>query len=162
VSSGPAHLRPAAAEDVERLATIWHSGWRDGHLGYVPDELHAYRRPADFLARARDLVGDAVVATGSSGAVVGFVLVRGDEVEQVYVDAQARGSGVADALLEHAEREVAERFERAWLAVVEGNARARRFYERRGWSNGGSFDYEADAGEGTMTVRALRYEKPVR
>jgi hypothetical protein len=29
-------LRPASAEDVEAVATIWYDGWRDDHLGHVP------------------------------------------------------------------------------------------------------------------------------
>ncbi len=51
----------------------------------------------------------------------------------------------------------------AWLAVVPGNARARRFYERQGWSDEGPFDYPARLDDGgTIPVRCLRYTKPLR
>jgi len=155
-------LRPAEPADGEAVAAIWQEGWRDGHLGHVPEELHAHRGPEHFSRRARELVDHTVVATDGPGAVVGFVVVIDDEVEQLYVHARARGSGVADALLGHAEREIAERFHTAWLAVAEGNARARRFYERRGWRNAGPMAYEAAAGGGTFTVPTLRYEADVR
>jgi hypothetical protein len=45
----------------------------------------------------------------------------------------------------------------AWLAVVPGNARARRFYERSGWADDGGFDYVA----GEITVPCRRYVKRV-
>ena len=92
------------------------------------------------------------------GVVGGFVMVAGDEVEQVFVDASFRGGGVADALLAEAERLVAAGGHTvAWLAVVPGNARARRFYERSGWADDGGFDYVADA----ITVPCRRYVKQV-
>jgi ribosomal protein S18 acetylase RimI-like enzyme len=154
-------LRPATDADVEDICRIWHDGWRDGHLGNVPDGLLAHRRPDDFRALVPPRISLTTVAV-HDGVVVGFVTVHRDEVEQVYVDAGARGSGVADALLANAESIVGQRFDRAWLAVVAGNARARRFYERRGWTNGGEFDTQAPMpGGGTIAVPALRYEKRV-
>ena len=98
----------------------------------------------------------------TDGRVVGFVTVHDDEVEQVYVDASARGSGAAATLLDRGEEIVGATHDRAWLAVVAGNVRARRFYERRGWVDAGPFDYSAETDEGTFTVPALRYEKTLR
>ena len=58
------------------------------------------------------------------GVVAGFVMVAGDEVEQVYVDRAFRGTGLAEVLLDEAERQVADAGHRsAWLPVVVGNAR---------------------------------------
>jgi hypothetical protein len=47
----------------------------------------------------------------------------------------------------------------AWLAVVPGNARARRFYERRGWADAGPFDYAAEGERGPIPVPSHRYVK---
>jgi ribosomal protein S18 acetylase RimI-like enzyme len=69
---------------------------------------------------------------------------------------------VAAALLRHAEEEIAARFDTAWLAVAEGNARARRFYERSGWHDTGGFDYMAEIEGGRLPVPSRRYEKAVR
>jgi GNAT superfamily N-acetyltransferase len=150
-------LRPATPDDAPTVATIWESGWRDGHLGNVPDELVAIRTPGSFGTRAAQRVADTTVAT-VDGEVAGFVMVVGDEVEQVYVDGRHRGSGIAGTLLAEAERLVATAgHRRAWLAVVPGNARARRFYERQGWADEGPFDYPA-AG---VAVPCHRYVKPV-
>jgi ribosomal protein S18 acetylase RimI-like enzyme len=152
-------LRPATDADAPAIAAIWHLGWRDGHLGNVPDELLAARTPESFAARAAQRTGDTTVAE-IGGAVAGFVMVVDDEVEQVYVAAEHRGSGVAGALLAEAERQVrAAGHERAWLAVVAGNARARRFYERSGWTDDGAFDYLAAGG---IAVPSHRYIKTLR
>ena len=89
-------------------------------------------------------------------------MVAGDEVEQVYVSEAHRGSGTAALLLAEAERQVAAAgFRQAWLAVVPGNARARRFYERQGWYDAGDLEYPAAAGTGTVLVRCRRYAKAV-
>lgn len=152
-------LRPAHPEDAPAVAAIWRSGWRDGHLGHVPDELVAARTDASFDARAGERTGDTAVAV-VGGTVAGFVMVVGDEVEQVYVAAEHRGTAVAAALLAEAERLVrAAGHERAWLAVVGGNTRARRFYERNGWVDEGPFDHAAEGPHGAIRVPAHRYVK---
>jgi GNAT superfamily N-acetyltransferase len=154
-------LRPASSDDSEAVADIWWQGWRDGHLGHVPDELVAVRTPESFASRAAQRVADTVVAVVDD-AVAGFVMVIGDEVEQVYVAARHRGSGVAAILLTEAERLVRENdHDRAWLAVVAGNVRARRFYRRHGWADEGSFDYQAAGPAGPITVPSHRYVKRV-
>ncbi len=152
-------LRPARDDDAGAVATIWTAGWRDGHLGNVPDVMVELRTPESFRTRAADRVADTTVAE-VDGVVAGFVMVGGDEVEQVYVDAAFRGGGVAGVLLTEAERLVrAGGHAVAWLAVVPGNARARRFYERSGWTDGGGFDYQAVHAGGTTPVPCRRYEK---
>jgi GNAT superfamily N-acetyltransferase len=154
-------LRPATPADAPAVAAIWHAGWIDGHAGHVPDELVAVRTPESFAGRAAARVADTTVMT-VDGSVAGFVMVVGDEVEQVYVAGEHRGSGIAVILLTEAERRVAGNGHAiAWLAVVAGNARARRFYDRNGWADEGVFDYPASAERGTIAVPAHRYTKPV-
>ena len=58
-----------------------------------------------------------------AGSVVGFVVVIDDEVEQIYVAAPARGTGVAGMLLDRAEDVIAAAGHGvAWLAVVAGTS----------------------------------------
>jgi ribosomal protein S18 acetylase RimI-like enzyme len=152
-------LRPATAEDVPAVAEIWYRGYVDGHLGNVPDELVEVRTEESFGPRAAGRVDDTVVAI-VDGAVAGFIMVFGDEVEQVYVAAAHRGTGVAAALLAEAERLVkANGHERGWLAVAPGNTRARRFYERNGWVDNGLFTYPAMVATGIIDVPCHRYVK---
>jgi DNA/RNA-binding domain of Phe-tRNA-synthetase-like protein/L-amino acid N-acyltransferase YncA len=154
-------IRPARPEDVHDVAEIWRHGWRDGHLGLVPQELADARTEESFRTRASERVADTTVAT-VDGIVAGFVLVLGDEVEQVYVSAAHRGTGVAAVLMAEAERQVrANGHRKAWLAVVAGNARARAFYERVGWRDEGPFNYSAVTERGPILVPCRRYTRDV-
>jgi putative acetyltransferase len=47
----------------------------------------------------------------------------------------------------------------AWLVVVTGNVRARRFYERKGWRDVGATLDRAEIPGGTLPVPSRRYEK---
>jgi len=149
-------VRPGTEADAPEVARIWEGGWREVHLGNVPDELVRVRTSESFRARARQRVPDTSVAE-VAGVVAGFVMVDGEEVDQVYVDAGHRGSGVASLLLAEAARRVAAGgHDRAWLAVVSANARARRFYEREGWTDEGLFIHEAPVEGGTVPVECHR------
>jgi GNAT superfamily N-acetyltransferase len=152
-----ADLRQARSGDVAAVAAIWREGWADGHVGHVPAELVTIRTPESFVTRAAARRADTTVAE-VDGEIVGFVMVSGDEVEQVYVAAGHRGSGVAAVLLTEAARQVAVNgHRRAWLAVATGNAPARRFYERQGWVDEGRFDYPAPSEAGPIPVDCHRY-----
>jgi GNAT superfamily N-acetyltransferase len=155
------HLRPARAADAATVAAIWEQGWRDGHPGHVPDALVAVRTPESFRTRAGERVADTTVAE-VDGEVAGFVMVVGDEVEQVYLPVVHRG-GIAALLPAEAERLVASGgHQLAWLAVVPGNTRARRFYQRCGWvDDDGPFDYPATHNGETIHVHCHRYIKAV-
>jgi|SRR5262245_17865922 len=154
-------LRRGEDGDAGAIAEIWRLGWRDAHLGFVPEELAETRTEESFRARTVARSGDMTVAL-VDGAIAGFVLVVDDEVEQVYVCASYRGTGVAGVLIDEAERQIrANGYGKGWLAVVAGNARARGFYERAGWMDEGPFDYLAAAPDGPIAVPCHRYTKDV-
>ena len=86
-------LRPADATTSRPSPTCGTDGWRDGHLGHVPEALHAAppaRATSGAGTRARL---DATTVAATERGVVGFVTVRDDEIEQLYVDRAARGGG---------------------------------------------------------------------
>jgi RimJ/RimL family protein N-acetyltransferase len=158
---GDIAIRRAAGPDTRVIASIWDSGWREVHLGYVPEPLAEARTPESFVSRARDNIPDTIVATVND-SVVGFVVTVADEVEQMYVDAGARSGSVASTLLGAAEAAIAaDGYPGAWLAVIADNARARRFYERCGWRDEGEFLYAASTQDGPVDVACRRYVKPL-
>jgi GNAT superfamily N-acetyltransferase len=155
-------IRPADDADMTAVAEVWHEGWHDAHPGHVPDGLTEVRTLAAFHERAPLRVADTTVAVSDDGSLLGFVMVVGDEVEQVYVSPAGPGTGVASTLLAEAERQVAAAGHReAWLAVVTGNGRARRFYEKCGWHDGGDLPYEVTAGGRRFVSPCRRYVKRV-
>ncbi len=105
---------------------------------------------------------DGAVVASMDETIVGFIVVHDDELEQMYVDTAARSSGAAAALLSAGERSIARHHSSAWLAVVAGNHRARRFYERNGWRDDGPFDHHAEIEGGTFVVPCRRYVKALQ
>ena len=92
------------------------------------------------------------------------MMVVGDEVEQVFVDRAFRGSGVA-ATPARRGRAAGDRWrghDVAWLAVVGGNTRARRFYEKSGWVDEGDLPYEVTRRRRDFISPCRKYTKRVR
>jgi putative acetyltransferase len=154
-------LRAAEFADSEALAALWHQSWHDAHALLVPAAALAQRRLADFRARVQERLPHTTVAVVDSG-IAGFATLHDDQLEQLYLAEAARGTGVAGTLIEHAERSLLARFDRAWLSVAAGNLRARRFYARHGWRDVGGVDYRLETADGGVIVRARRYEKWLR
>ncbi len=151
--------RAAEAAEIDQLAKIWDEGWRDAHAQIVPAELTRLRTVDDFRDRLLAALGDVRVA-GPHGEPVGFCIVRGDELYQLYVSAHARGSGVAADLVADVEARLAEAgVEVAWLACAIGNDRAARFYDKCGWRRTGVVVYHAETSEGPIPHEVWRYEK---
>ena len=101
-----------------------------------------------------------VRVVGPSGAPVGLCIVKDDELYQLYVSAESRGSGVAAALIDDAEARLAARgVGTAWLACAIGNERAARFYEKRGWRRARTMAIGLDTPDGEFPLDVWRYEK---
>ena len=101
----------------------------------MPDGLTERRTPEAFRDRVAQRVAetDETTVAEVDGVVAGFIMVAGDEAEQVYVDRAYRGTGVAALLLTEAERQIAAAgHDVAWLVVVRGNDRAQAFYATAG------------------------------
>jgi GNAT superfamily N-acetyltransferase len=155
-------VRDADEAELDELATVWYEAWRDGHEAVVPAELTRRRTRERFRERLQAALADVRVA-GPIGAPLGFSMLKGDELYQLFVSARARGSGVAAALIADGEaRLLARGVETAWLTCAIGNDRAARFYEKCGWHRTGTVIEELDTPEGTIRLEVLRYEKRLR
>ncbi len=158
-------LRPATTADVDAITDLFHQGWHDVHPGRVPDGLTERRTPAAFRDRVSARVAETEDTTVADvdGTVAGFIMVSGDEAEQVYVDRAFRGSGVASLLLTEAEHQIAAAgHDVAWLVVVRGNDRAQAFYSKQGWVDEGDFDYPVSALGESFISPCRRFTKRVR
>lgn len=70
---------------------------------------------------------------------------RPAQIERLYVETEAQGTGLAQRLLDAAvERAAAEGHDALWLAVWQHNARAKRFYEKVGFMHVGTHPFEFD------------------
>lgn len=156
------HPRDARADEVDRLARIWHDGWRDAHADILPAELARLRTLESFRERLQAALADVRVAD-VDGEPSGFCMTRADELYQLFVSPSGRGTGMAATLLADAEARLAGRgIGTAWLACAIGNDRAARFYEKHGWRRAGTVTVSLDTSEGVFPLPVWRYEKHLR
>jgi ribosomal protein S18 acetylase RimI-like enzyme len=152
-------VRNAEKSEINALAQLWYGGWQDAHAAILPAELRRVRTLESFNERLEGLLPDTRVV-GRIGEPLGFCIIKGDELYQLYVSSEARGSGVAAALITDAESRFAEKgVQVAWLACAIGNERAARFYEKSGWHRVGNMTNQLETPEGIFPLEVWRYEK---
>jgi ribosomal protein S18 acetylase RimI-like enzyme len=155
-------VRPAEEADIDHLARVWYDGWQDAHAKILPAELARVRTLDSFRSRLEEAL-PTVRVVGPLGAPVGFCMIKGDELYQLYVSAQSRGSGIAAALTADAEKRLSESgVATAWLACAIGNERAARFYEKCGWRRAGTIVSQLETPNGIFPLEVWRYEKSLR
>ncbi|MFH9674253.1 GNAT family N-acetyltransferase [Streptomyces sp. NPDC017405] len=161
-------IRAMALADCDRVSEIRVRGWQHAYRGLVPGPyLDALDVRADAgRRRERFARGDSPVANlvaERGGRVLGWAAVgphreagadpRDAELYALYVDPAHLGGGIGRALLAASAERCAGRA-RMFLWVLEGNAPARRFYERAGFRPDGAEDtFEASG----VPVPELRY-----
>jgi putative acetyltransferase len=130
VSGQAPRLRPYAAADEDAAIALWLRTWQQAY----PD-IDFSARLDWWRARWRnELVAQAqIVVAESAGAMTGFVTVDPKTLylDQIVVAPEAWGSGTAEALLAEARRISPTGLD---LQVNQDNARAIRFYEKRGFA----------------------------
>ncbi len=141
-------FRAFAEADLSALIDLWVAAWSETGLAI---DFDARRLWFDDRLRALGANGDIVVGLDASGRPAGFVTIdpRNGFLDQLCVAPAERGSGLASALLEEAKRRSPGVIE---LDVNEANLRARRFYQREGFSVMG---HGFNAGSGLPTLRLL-------
>ncbi len=165
-------LRPSREGDAEAVADLTIRTWRHAYRGVLPaavlDDMDQVARAARWRPRvAEHGERSQVCVAEGSGGLVGFAWFCAarehpihpeppgtGEIVAFYVAPELFGSGLADQLAAAAEAWLAPRFERSILWALEGNARARRFYTRRGWlADGARAPYAKPGCRGVYVVR---------
>jgi len=171
-------VRPAGPGDAPGIATVHVRSWQAAYRGLLPqDFLDGMVVSAERADRWRQIVGaDAAagrvtfVATSDAGdadTVLGFAHMApardGDadattgELIAIYALPDAFGTGVGRALMRAGlDWLTAAGYTQASLWVLEGNARAIRFYEAAGWRDDGTGKTDELAG---VTVIERRYRR---
>lgn len=153
----PLRIREATRADIEAVASAHLASWRAAYRGLVPDAILDVLTEADFVTRwTRDFEalpeGTLWVATPTiegEADVLGFAWAgraraldlprTWGEVHAIHLRPEHVGAGLGRALFERGiETMRALGCTEAVLWVLEGNLRARRFYERAGWAPDGT------------------------
>ncbi len=153
-------IRNAETGDARRIAEVHVASWRVAYRDLLPaadlDQLEVDQF-ASWRGRrieAMDLSNSATLVAVDDSGVVGFVDVGptrdehldANEVAElyaIYFDPEHWGSGGGRALIVEAESVMTSLgFSSAMLWVLEGNDRARRFYDAAGWAPDGGRQLE--------------------
>lgn len=150
-------LRRAGAADAPAVRTLFCNSFTDtfGHL-YPPEELAEFLNGcSEERFRAELASPEFAVMLGVSGdRLLGYCTLgpqdlgiameeRSWVLRQLYLDPAAKGTGLAQALMDWALAEARSRsVEALYLTVWVDNHRARRFYERQGFVEVGSYAFQ--------------------
>jgi len=164
-----ATVRRATAADAPAMGRLHVRAWQAAYRGHMPDEyldgLRAEERAAGWeRSLGRERPRGAVLVAERDGEVVGFAALGpspdpegAGELFSINVDPDHWGTGAGRALLEATQEELARLgFGETVLWVLPANARARRFYERAGWTCDGT---ERTVDALGVTVPEVRYRR---
>lgn len=168
-------VRPATPADAAGLARMHVASWQRAYAGLMPqafldglsvqDRTNTWRR-----VLSEPTPGVSTLVAELEGRVIGFASVgpcRDDDVEPgtqelwgIYLDPDYWGAGHGHDLHAHAlaalRANAASPTAVATLWVLEGNKRARRFYERHGWSADGAHKVDW---RGEVRLEEVRYRR---
>jgi ribosomal protein S18 acetylase RimI-like enzyme len=164
-------IRKAVVDDAEAIARLNVLAWQVAYEGHMPADFLAALDPAARALRWREQMlatepDQAVfVAENADGTVIGFAACGNErtdasagEVFAIYVDPARWGAGAGRALMDAAVAHLTAagpRPVRLW--ALDGNERARRFYERYGFvADGATGRHTIPDGE----VPTLRFTLP--
>ena len=119
-------LRPATAADAAAIAVVHRRAMRES-LSFLPD-LHTAEQDLAYFS-GRFLPANTVWVAEIDGHVAGYIGFDADWINHLYLAPEAQGQGIGGRLLARALEDGRER--RLW--TFQQNARARRFYEARGF-----------------------------
>lgn len=167
-------VRQARTEDAPAIAEAHIRSWQAAYRSLLPADLLAgletnLRARTERWAGVIAERGDDVLVAELDGSVVGFARVarcrdedhgllhRVGEVQAIYLREEAWGVGLGRMLLSEAEHRLVGRgLTDACLWVLEGNTRARRFYEVAGWRADGTEKTESMPGTSLHEIRYVR------
>jgi GNAT superfamily N-acetyltransferase len=163
-------IRAALPDDALAVAQVHVRAWQRGYRGLVPDAyldgLSAEDRAARYTFGVSDPDRPHTQVAIAGGALAGFAttgpasdLAGAGELLALHVDPERWGTGVGRALIAAARARLATRFAHAVLWVLDGNARASRFYAGDGWVPDGT---RRDATVWGITVPELRWCRALR
>ncbi|HSZ43600.1 MAG TPA: GNAT family N-acetyltransferase [Trebonia sp.] len=167
-------VRSAESGDVACIALVHVTSWQDAYRGHMPQDFldgldvghrtEAWRRRLPAAQRSR---GDVLVVE-SAGQVAGFAGFgpsrdadadsgQTGELAAIYLRPGSIGQGLGRLLMMAVVSGLTDLgYADATLWVLDGNARARRFYERAGWTLDGADTTDDSRG---FTIREVRYRR---
>jgi RimJ/RimL family protein N-acetyltransferase len=134
-------VRLAAADDLDALLDVQEEGAVAGLANIFSQDLYPFPRAAvrrRWTEELDDPGTHVYVSVDGGGEVTGFAATRGNELLHFGTALHTWHTGTAEqlhaAILGALSRTLPAGSDRLRLRVFEANSRARRFYEKLGWS----------------------------
>jgi GNAT superfamily N-acetyltransferase len=172
VNEAEATIRRASIEDAAEIAAVQVASWRGAYDGLLPQQM-LDGLSVDAATNAwRHIVADndgqtLIAVLHASHRVVGFANVGPSrdsdndgtigELRAIYLHPDHWNTGIGGRLHDAAVHALAESFSEAMLWVLDGNTRARHFYERHGWHSDGQTKPD---NRGEVVLTEVRYWSP--
>lgn len=97
-------IRPASADDILDLARVAaHAVQRTGPAHYTPQQVRAWAAAIDAASIAEAMQGGQAFVAEAGGGTAGFLVLRGDHIELLYVHPDHGRRGIAVALVRRAQ-----------------------------------------------------------
>ncbi|MBR4622671.1 MAG: GNAT family N-acetyltransferase [Ruminococcus sp.] len=134
-------IRQAEKQDISRIAELMVVNYRVNFYrifkndDYYFKELNVLDTAAEYQNDPRTLANTYVY---DDGVVKGFIRVKGNEIEKLFVEPEFQSCGIGAKLLGYA----AEKLGAEWLWVLEYNERGMAFYRRNGFELTGKKMFE--------------------
>jgi GNAT superfamily N-acetyltransferase len=170
-----AQVRKATVEDASGIAFVHVRSWQVAYRGHMPDEFLDGLDPEKRTSMWRDWTQDPdkiiLVAEDNEGNIVGFSALcssrdpdanpKTAELVAIYLHPEKWKKGIGRALLTASLDQLRKRnFGQVTLWVLEGNQRARSFYESFGFVHDGAM--KDDDHWKSFAVREVRYRLSLR
>lgn len=151
-------IRRAEPRDAELLAVLATTCFYEAYFEQdAPHNLASYIAESFAANKISTEIGLETITyfiMYRNRCAVGFAKLRTDthfdgisdetaiELQRIYIVERVYGSGAGESLLRHCENFARKHgFESIWLGVWEENLRARRFYEKNGYSRIGQLEF---------------------
>lgn len=148
-------IRRATVNDAEALSVIARQTFYDTFTGTCSEEdMQQFLEEVFSLEQAKKELSDPddlFFLAEADGVLTGYLRMMEDysglelmkkwkalELKRIYVDKQFHGMGIAPKLMDFVENYArSHHYEVIWLGVWEHNKRAKRFYEKNGFTDSG-------------------------
>jgi GNAT superfamily N-acetyltransferase len=164
------NLRPAMPEDAIAVARVHVRAWQVAYRGLMPEDYLSALRPEERAQRydfaSLDPARPRTLVAVEADTILGFATISPardadaagqGELCALYVEPDCWGRGIGGALATAARDRLRDLgFARAVLWVVDGNARAERFYRADGWTRD---ELRRPRQISNVTVSTVRYSR---
>lgn len=138
-------VRDAVRDEAEEVLHVKNASWRAAYHGLLPDAyLDALTVTPAQVEHWQRMIGDRrVLVAEAEGRIAGLSAFGQAEIYAIYVLPEHWSTGLGAALMTRSLRRLRELgYDTAGLWVFEANPRARRFYERMGFTLSGRSEIE--------------------